>query len=71
MKVVQKAPAGKAILMSTNNIGFDEDLTKIIFELSSNKHLICPNAHMLVQLYHPFSPRLKAGFLMNHFHVLD
>ena len=26
--------------MSTNNIGFYEDLTKIIFELSSNTHLI-------------------------------
>ena len=26
--------------MSTNNIGFYEDLTKIIFELSSNMHLI-------------------------------
>ena len=26
--------------MSTNNIGFDEDLTKNIFELSSNTHLI-------------------------------
>ena len=26
--------------MSTHNIGFDEDLTKIIFELSSNTHLI-------------------------------
>ena len=26
----------KAILMSTHNIGFYEDLTKIIFELSSN-----------------------------------
>ena len=31
---------GEAILMSTNNIGFYEDLTKIIFELSSNTHLI-------------------------------
>ena len=29
-----------AILMSTHNIGFYEDLTKIIFELSSNTHLI-------------------------------
>ena len=38
--------------MSTHNIGFYEDLTKIIFELSSNAHLIssagysslkCPN----------------------------
>ena len=26
--------------MSTHNIGFYEDLTKIIFELSSNTHLI-------------------------------
>ena len=26
--------------MSTHNIGLYEDLTKIIFELSSNKHLI-------------------------------
>ena len=26
--------------MSTHNIGFHEDLTKIIFELSSNAHLI-------------------------------
>ena len=26
--------------MSTHNIGFCEDLTKIIFELSSNTHLI-------------------------------
>ena len=26
--------------MSTHNIGFDEDLTKIIFQLSSNTHLI-------------------------------
>ena len=28
------------IRMSTHNIGFYEDLTKIIFELSSNTHLI-------------------------------
>ena len=26
--------------MSTHNIGFYEDLTKIIFEISSNTHLI-------------------------------
>ena len=30
----------KAILMSTHNIGFYEDLTKFIFELSSNTHII-------------------------------
>ena len=33
-------PQREAILMSTHNIGFYEDLTKIIFELSSNTHLI-------------------------------
>ena len=27
--------------MSTHNIGFYEELTKIIFQLSSNKHFIC------------------------------
>ena len=26
--------------MSTHNIGFYEDLTKIVFELSSNTHII-------------------------------
>ena len=31
---------GEAILMSTHNIGFYEDLTKIIFQLSSNTQLI-------------------------------
>ena len=31
---------GEAILMSTHNTGFNEDLTKIIFQLSSNMHLI-------------------------------
>ena len=30
--------------MSTNNIRFYEDLTKIIFQLSSNKHLISSSA---------------------------
>ena len=31
-----KTYVDEAILMSTHNIGFYEDLTKIIFELSSN-----------------------------------
>ena len=35
----------EAILMSTHNIGFYEDLTKIIFELSSNTHLISSAGH--------------------------
>ena len=30
--------------MSTHNIGFYEDLTKIIFQLSSNMHLISSSA---------------------------
>ena len=33
--------------MSTHNIGFYEDLTKIIFELSSNTHLISSAAFQL------------------------
>ena len=32
--------------MSTHNIGFYEDLTKIIFELSSNTHLISSAVHI-------------------------
>ena len=27
--------------MSTHNIGFYEELTKIIIQLSSNRHIIC------------------------------
>ena len=38
----------EAILMSTHNIGFYEDLTKIIFELSSNMHLISSAASPLL-----------------------
>ena len=33
--------------MSTHNIGFYEDLTKIIFKLSSNTHLISSSALLL------------------------
>ena len=36
--------------MSTHNIGFYEDLTKIIFELSSNTHLISSAASRLTGL---------------------
>ena len=36
--------------MSTHNIGFYEDLTKIIFELSSNMHLISSAATMTFYL---------------------
>ena len=32
---------GEAIQLSIHNIGFYEDLTKIIFQLSSNMYLIC------------------------------
>ena len=34
----------EAILMSTHNISFYEDLTKVIFQLSSNTHLISSSA---------------------------
>ena len=33
--------------MSTHNIGFYEKLTKIIFQLSSNTHLISSSASLL------------------------
>ena len=33
--------------MSTHNIGFYEDLTKIIFQLSSNMHLISSSEEMM------------------------
>ena len=46
--------------MSTNNIGFYEDLTKIIFELSSNTHLISSAAGCikLVSHWDPTTSRL-------------
>ena len=38
------------ILISTHNIGFYEDLTKIIYELSSNTHLISSAGGLNVRL---------------------
>ena len=46
--------------MSTHNIGFYEDLTKIIFESSSNKHLISSTA--LISLYYP----MKIAYVLNY-----
>ena len=34
--------------MSTHNISFYEDMTKIIFELSSNKHLVSSAALSII-----------------------
>ena len=31
----------EAILMGTHNVGFYEEMAKIVFQLSSNAHLIC------------------------------
>ena len=50
---------GEAILMSTHNIGFYEDLTKIIFELSSNiikyaPYFVCCIKHYGVELYNVY-----------------
>ena len=36
--------------MSTHNIGFYEDLTKIIFELSSNTHLISSADWVIIRI---------------------
>ena len=38
--------------MSTHNIGFYEDLTKIIFELSSNMHLISSTGMYISPSFH-------------------
>ena len=43
--------------MSTHNIGFYEDLTKITFELSSNMHLISSNPIMTMAMYHGHKSR--------------
>ena len=40
--------------MSTQNIGFYEDLTKIIFELSSNTHLISSAVSVVLSTSHVF-----------------
>ena len=37
----------EASLMSTHNIGFYEDMVKIIFQLSSNIHFICSSVPSL------------------------
>ena len=44
--------------MSTHNIGFYEDLTKIIFQLSSNSHLISSSVYHkgILQPIHFASP---------------
>ena len=40
--------------MSTHNIGFHEDLTKIIFELSSNIHLISSAVQIILFTFKRF-----------------
>ena len=42
---------GKAILMNTHNIGFYEDLTKIVFHLSSNTHLTTSSATCTIWVF--------------------
>ena len=56
--------------MSTHNIDFYEDLTKIIFELSSNMHLIssaviemCHEKICLQVLYQTVQPQKTARYL--------
>ena len=54
--------------MSTHNIGFNEDLTKIIFELSSNTHLISSAEfsscqHTIDKLCCQFSPITSSFFI--------
>ena len=44
--------------MSTHNIGFYEDWKKIIFELSSNMHLISSAALKTLYSMHPLSAHI-------------
>ena len=50
--------------MSTHNIGFYEDLTKIIFELSSNIIKYAPYFFCWV-LYRPFGQSAKSQLILN------
>ena len=52
--LIRIASAAEAILMSTHNIGFYEDLTKIIFELSSNTQQISSADNTFMFLYLTF-----------------
>ena len=45
--------------MSSHNIGFNQEMAKIIFQLSSNTHRICPyelpsNDHFMCSSVHVF-----------------
>ena len=50
--------------MSTHNIGFYEDLTKIIFKLSSNIIKYAPYFFCCKSLAHGLDKDQKAAFLM-------
>ena len=36
--------------MSTHNLGFHEEISKIIFQLSSNVHLVCSSEYLHLSL---------------------
>ena len=44
----------KVILMSTHNIGFYEEMAKIIFQLSSNTHFICSSVFGILLKFFAF-----------------
>ena len=50
--------------MSNHNIGFYEDLTKIIFELSSNMHLISSAD----EIRNNVASRAKVQLVFLHYH---
>ena len=58
---IASARLAEAILMSTHNIGFYEDLTKIIFELSSNIIKYAPNISSSVLVILDYSAYLLFG----------
>ena len=54
---------GEAILMSTHNIGFHEDLTKCIFQLSSNTQLF-RELKIIINIEYLYIRATNSGSLM-------
>ena len=49
--------------MSTHNIGFYEEMAKIIFQLSSNIHFICSSGHNIPLGWCVLMSLKNSGFL--------
>ena len=57
--------------MSTHNIGFYEDLTKIIIELSSNTHLISSAGYNEAEVYPEYTCRSLESYTKKKDHLCE